>query len=532
MKILPGWLPAKRAVGRDGPAVAENASSLDPADRVSLAAPTAPSLSRLGGNAPVRNELKSLLQLVEQGQPFPHQSYLIAGDSGTGTTTLATALAQDLAPYGVTTLITSGGEMLQKGQEGLTDLFRQAHESARQSPAQTAVIVMDDVDSAFPPRMNTVSEPSINNHQMLGIFMHESANLVGEDGTRVLLVGTSSRPDSMDWSAKDRFQRGLVVQTPGNAQEREEVLQSLVDQRQMPAPDPVALRELAEATRGAKPSRLAEILDMARKNSPDGNLDASALQLARLEQSYGPAVVKVIPEWAFRLTACHELGHAVTRHLFQSLARQDEMPLAIDLISLIPRQNTEAAVELKYNGNPTKTLEYYAAEITSNYGGRAAEMLFGDGHLSAGVGNDLQFATSSAREAVLEKGMGATLGDLQPGQSGIANAYEGRAQADIDRLLKTSEHLAVTIIHFYRPIIEEMASEFAAHRDDPARLVLSGTHFHQRLAAWEQADPERARQVEALRGYVRQKVESLRPPALQAWDPATGNMVPIGTPRS
>lgn len=497
------------------PATAAPQPAAGPVDAVEL--------SSLGSVTAQRDELKTVVQAAAAGKPFPHQSYLITGDSGTGTTTLATALAKDLGRYGITTFQTSGGELIQRGHQGLTELFAQARQTAAQCPAQTAVIFMDDVDSAFLPRNTNQPE----SHQLLGVFLEEAANLKKEDGTQILLLGTSSRPDTMDWNARDSFKRNLNLQIPGNAEERLAVLQSQLRSKGLTVGDSAALRELADSARGASPNKLSGILDNARNASGHSQLSGTDLRLARLEHTYGPAVVKTIPDWSFRLTASHEMGHAVIRHFFEAMARPDEVPLAIDLISLIPRQGTEAAVELKYNGNPTKTLEYYVAEVTSNYAGRAAEMLFGDGHLSAGAGNDLEFVSRAVKEAVMEQGMGATLGALRPDSTGLSQAYQARAQADMDRMLTTCEHLALTITKFYGPIIQSVVEEFVARRQDPASLIMTGNEFRQRLADWEGADPERGRQLTSLRGYVRQKVEALRPATLQAWDPATGTLTPV-----
>lgn len=489
-------------------------------------------LNQLGAAQNARKQLGEVVQSLRQGKPFPHQSYLIVGDSGTGTTTLATRLAEDLSGYGITTFITSGGEVLKQGHQGLIGLFEQARSTAGQNPTKQAVIFIDDVDTAFPPRLNQVDSASIAQHQLLGVFLDEAGQLAGQDGSQILLLGTTNRPDTMDWSARDRFQQHVTVNTPSNAEERLQVLESLLAQKGLVAEHPQALREMAEGSRGSNPLQLSRMLDAAQAVTPDdGILSSADLQLARLEARYGPVSVRPVPDWAFRLTACHELAHVVVRQFFQSMARPDEVPLAVDMISLIPREGTDAAVELKYNGNPSKTLEYYVAEIASNYAGRSAEVLFGDGHLSAGVGNDVEHLTRLAREAVLEKGMGASLGGLQPAASGVDQAYQLRAQADIDRLLKTSEHLSLTLTRYYGDFIEELADEFVAGRQQLERLLMSGQQFSERLRAWEEACPQRQAELGKLREYVRQQLNGLRPAPATAWDPTTGAQVPVFGPR-
>ena len=498
------------------------------ADQVELS----PGLAQLGGSQGPRRQLNEVVRSVQQGKPFPQQSYLIVGDSGTGTTTLATRLAQDLSGYGMTTFLTSGGELLKQGHQGLSGLFDQARQSALQSPTGKAAVFIDDIDSAFLPRQSQIDSSAAAQHQLLGVFLDETGQLNGQDGSQILLLGTTSRPDTMDWSARDRFSQRVSINTPSNADERQQVLESLLGQKGLQAESPVAVREMAEGTRGKNPLELSRMLDKAQAVTPDdGKLTTTDLQLARLEERYGPASVRPVPDWAFRLTACHELSHVVVRQFFQSMARPDEVPLAVDMISLIPREGTEAAVELKYNGNPSKTLEYYVAEIASNYAGRSAEVLFGDGHLSAGVGNDLEHLTRLAREAVLEKGMGATLGSLKPAASGVDQAYQLRAQADIDRLLQTSEHLSHTLTRYYGDFIRNLADEFVAGREKPENLLMSGQQFSEKFQAWESATPQRQAELSRLRDYARQQLNSLRPAPATAWDPVSGAQVPVSGPR-
>jgi len=527
MKILPASVlpPTPRLNAPVGP----QSEGLQNGDQVSLSGnheSLGGELGRLGANRAQRQELHSLVECLSQGKSFPAQSYLIQGDSGTGTTTTAEALLQDLGRFGVSAVVTSGGELLQKGPSGVSEAFKQARQLAGSGPA---VLFIDDVDSAFPPRQNSVSEETVKNHQALGVFLDEASRLQDpESGTQILLVATTSRSDAMDWNARDRFQRSLTLGIPANASERKDVVNYLLDQKGLLVDSQASLSELAEGTRASNPLKLSRILDRAVTLSNPSVVTQSALRLARLEESYGPVNSASVPEWAFRLTAGHELGHAVIRRFFEAMARPDEVPLGIDLISLIPRQSTAAAVELKYNGNPTKTLEYYVAEIASNYGGRAAEQIFGDGHISAGAGSDLEFISRSAREAVMEKGLGATTGSIQPGPSGLEDSLRSRAEGDIERLTKTCEHLALTITRYYGPLIQEMVDEFAANRHNPARLVVSGQEFAERMQKWEQAVPERAEHIQKLRRYVREKMEGLRPPAGEAWDPVTGTLVPIG----
>lgn len=480
-------------------------------------------LSTLGGADAARSDLQKLSQALAQMSPIPSQTYLINGNSGTGKRTLVEALAGDLAQSGIQTLAVSGGELVQKGPNALSQAFDEAQQAAQRNGS--AVLFIDDIDAVSRIRSNDSTTTAIDASNMLYTLTNHI-----DQNSKVVVIGATSRKDSMDWSATQRFQHTITTTIPANPAERFQVLKAIGNRTGNIVNDAV-LQDLAEGTGGKSQQDLKFILDRARDMANGNPVQLKDAQAARLEFKSGPAIPLDSPDWMFRLSVCHELGHAVIRHLFDDMAleehRPDQRPLPIDLLSFVPREGVTASVELKLGDNPTKTLPYYYAEMASNYGGRAAEYLFGDGHVSAGPGNDLYFASQLAQEAVTQKGMGQTLGSANPSQL-TGEEFANRSQADKQKLTSSTEQAAMSVVSFYGDFIRSSADRFLplAKAGATNDLIWSGADFTQAVHEWENASPERAQQLTGLKNYLRGQMNDLAPRMPDVFDPATGGFVP------
>lgn len=500
---------------------ANDAPTTTPSD--SFVAAT-PKLDSLVGNEIPRSELKQVVTLAAQGKPFPRQSYIIKGALGNDQDVTAEALASDLKAWGVQTFKVTGDKLaLQTGAAGVEELFKNAWAAADASPNHTAAIYIKDLDRAFPIRQQSSSPEPSHANRLLGAFLDEAGDLNKDNGSRLILMGTTSKVDSIDEAAYQKFERTLESKEPENAGQRLQVLNNIIhDKGYNVAPD-ADVNELAGNTAGSNPTRLSSIMKTSAVLAGDNPISTANLREASLQESYGAPLKNTNPDWMFRLTGLHEMGHVVVREFFDQLSKEhpDQKPRGIGLISLVPREGTTAAVQLKYSGNPAKTFEYYVAEISSNLGGRAAESIFGDGHMSAGPGSDIRYATESASEAVQQMGMGKTVGVLQPGMTGISPAYNDAVKTDEENLMKASDQLAVNIITFYRPFMESMADDMLQHRNEPDKLIFSGDEFRKKLMDWQGADEDRLRQFVDLANQARRTMADLKPAVPQPTPPRT-----------
>lgn len=483
-------------------------------------------LANLGGNNPARGELQKLVDTLRDGGKPPFASYLIKGNTGAGKTTLVRGLAADLEKVGVPSFHADGADFSEDGPQKLRQLFQQAQQAALKSPHKTAVIAIDEIEAAarIRTKSNTLGmkvgaalsglaglvgfkaaepkEDPAESHQTLAALtslMDKNSNLI--------LIGTTSRSDTMDFEASKRFQRELECDTPSGPDERLSILQSMAKHDGIEVEAGV-LKEMADASRGANPLGLEKSLRLA-KMLGDGKVTGDSAREGRLQESFGVARPVTNPDWMWRLTICHEMGHVVVRHLFEELAKDhpDQQPKGIDAVSFAPRGPANAAVFLKSTSNPASTFEWYMAEVASNLAGRTSEAVFGKGHTSAGPGSDITYASNLVREAVREKGMGQTLGPVSP----QSNLDEDKAGHDQEQFTRVADQIATSTVEFYRDFTESFAQDLLSHRNELSKLTMSGRAVQDRLRAWETATPERASQLAALKAKIAESMQSIKP---------------------
>lgn len=494
------------------------------------------SLKNLGGNNPARVELQRLVDSLGDNQKPPYSSYLITGNTGAGKTTLVRALAADLEDKGIQTLHADGADFSEDGPRKLRQLFQQGQQLAQQSPHKTAVILVDEIDAA------AVIRSKYQGSAKVGISMASAlsglAGMVGlqslvkkpeetpdpaemhqtlaaltsqmDKNTNLIFIGTTSRSDSMDFDASKRFQRELECPTPSGPEERLSILQAMVAHDKLQV-EPGVLEEMSFATRGDNPLGLAKGLRLANVLG-GGKVTGDSAREGRLQNSFGVARPITNPDWMWRLTICHEMGHVVVRHLMEEMAQghPDQQPKGIDAVSFAPRGPSNAAVFLKSTTNPASTFEWYMAEVASNLAGRTSEALFGKGHLSAGPGSDITAASNQVQEAIQDKGMGLTLGPVNPKNSNN-KADADKAAHDQERFLQVADQIATSTVEFYRDFTESFAVEMLGNRNSLEKLTMSGQNIQDRLRKWETATPERAAQLAQLKDQIRQSMKSIKP---------------------
>jgi cell division protease FtsH len=119
----------------------------------------------------------------------------------------------------------------------------------------------------------------------------------------------------------------------------------------------------------------------------------------------------VMSEEEKRLTAYHEAGHALVAVL---------VPEADPLhkVTIIPRGLALGLTQqLPLEDRYTYPRSYLEANLQVLMGGRLAEeLIFGEGKMTTGAGNDLERATELARKMVCEWGMSPAMGPLTFGK--------------------------------------------------------------------------------------------------------------------
>ena len=360
--------------------------------------------------------LKDPKKYLSLGARIP-KGVLLVGPPGTGKTLLARAVAGEA---GVNFLSISGSDFVELyvgvGASRVRDLFDQAK---KDSPA---IVFIDEIDAVGRQRGAGLGGGHDEREQTLNQLLVEMDGFSANEG--VIVLAATNRVDILDPALlrPGRFDRQVYVGYP-DIKGREAILK--IHARNKPLADDVSLAELAKATGGFTGADLENLMNEA------------ALLAARREERFitmedlHEAVIKVIagPEKKSkvvtprerRLTAYHEAGHAVVNH---SLETADP----VHQITIVPRGGAGGmTISLPQEDKNFLSRTELTERIASLLGGRVAEQLtLGD--ISTGAGNDIQRASSIARNMVMRYGMSDRLGSVTF-DTGHDEVFIGRSMA-------------------------------------------------------------------------------------------------------
>ena len=365
------------------------------------------------------------------GAKIPH-GVLLVGPPGTGKTLIAKAVAGEA---GVPFYSISGSDFVEMyvgvGASRVRDLF----DTAKKNPA--AIIFIDEIDAVGRHRGAGLGGGHDEREQTLNQILVEMDGFGSSEG--VIVMAATNRPDILDPALlrPGRFDRQITMNAP-DVKGREDILK--VHAKNKPFEADVDLSVIAKTTVGFTGAELANLLNeaallAARKGKH--LIGMTDLEEAMIKVIVGPAKKsRVISEAEKKLTAYHEAGHAIT-----TWVRQPDEP--VHQISIIP-SGRAGGYTLSF---PKEDKSYMSrgmmeSEIVTLLGGRVAEQLI-LGDISTGASNDIQRASSIARQMVTKYGMSDKLGPILYGsESSSDEVFLGR---DFNHTKNYSEETASVI---------------------------------------------------------------------------------------
>ena len=387
--------------------------------------------------------LKNPRKYTELGAKVP-KGVLLLGPPGTGKTLLARAVAGEA---GCPFFPISGSDFVEMfvgvGASRVRDLFEQAK---KHSPA---IIFIDEIDAVGRHRGAGLGGGHDEREQTLNQLLVEMDGFTGNDS--VIVIAATNRRDILDPALlrPGRFDRQIVVGYP-DVKGREEILRVHAKNKSL-GPD-VDLKVIAKTTQGFTGADLENVLNEAALLAARNN------RLAVTEADIEEATMKVIagPEKKSRIvtehdklvTAYHEAGHAVAAY---NLKTQDK----VHQVTIIQRGMAAGLTVTRPDNDDRHVSRNQMREsIIMLLGGRVAEELFID-DICTGASNDIERATSTARNMVTKYGFSKKIGTVVYG-SDNDEVFLGK---DYGHTRNYSEAVAAQIDEEIRSIIEKAYSD-------------------------------------------------------------------------
>ena len=347
--------------------------------------------------------LKAPKKFTELGARIP-KGVLLVGPPGTGKTLLAKAVAGEA---GVPFFSISGSDFVEMfvgvGASRVRDLFEQAKKNA------PSIVFIDEIDAVGRRRGAGLGGGHDEREQTLNQLLVEMDGFGINES--VIIIAATNRADILDPALlrPGRFDRQVYVGRP-DVKGREAILR--VHAKGKPMASEVDLKVVAQTTAGFTGADLANLLnEAALLTARDGKkkIDMEEIQKALIKIGVGTEKkTRVISEKEKYITAYHEGGHAI---LFEVLSELDP----VHSISIIPTGMAGGyTMPLPGEDRMYMTKMMMEQEIISLLGGRAAEELVIK-DITTGASNDIERATSMARDMVTKYGMSELLGPIQLG---------------------------------------------------------------------------------------------------------------------
>ena len=443
---------------------------------------TGVNFSDVAGQDEAKESLKEIIDFLHNPQKYADigaklpKGALLVGSPGTGKTLIAKAVAGEAnVPFFYISGSDFDDSFVGVGASRVRDLFDQA------SKVAPCIIFIDEIDAVGRTRDSRYSYNDQTLNQLLG-------EIDGFDSTKgIVILAATNRPEILDKALlrPGRFDRRIIVDRP-NLQGRLDTLK--VHTRKIKLSEDVDLNKIAQQTAGAVGADLANLVNEAALRAVRNGRQAVNQEdlLVSFETVIAGSEKKntVLSDMEKRLVAYHEIGHALV-----SALEKDANP--VTKITIVPHTDGALGYTL-YLPEEEKYLSTKAELLTklrSLLGGRAAEELV-FGTVTTGAANDIQQATSLARNMVALYGMSEELGLMAA--ASVHNTYlDGQAHMDcsnetaavvdaaVKKLLNDAYAAAKQLLNDNRALLDEVSEHLLLKETITGEELMAFVHAAQ-----------------------------------------------------
>jgi cell division protease FtsH len=363
----------------------------------------------VAGCEEAKDEVSELVDFLRNPSKFQRlgghipKGILMVGSPGTGKTLLARAIAGEAkVPF----FSISGSDFVEMfvgvGASRVRDMFETAKKHA------PCIIFIDEIDAVGRHRGAGLGGGHDEREQTLNQLLVEMDGFEGNEG--IILIAATNRPDVLDPALlrPGRFDRQVVVPLP-DLSGREQILK--VHMRKVPVDDQVDARVIARGTPGFSGADLANLVNEAALFA--ARQDSKTVRQTHFDQAKDKIMMgaerksMVMSEEDKKLTAYHEAGHAIVGRIVP-----DHDP--VYKVTIIPRGRAlGVTMFLPEEDKYSMTRQQLTSQLASLFGGRVAEeLIYGKDHVTTGASNDIERASSIARNMVTKWGLSEAMGPL------------------------------------------------------------------------------------------------------------------------
>ena len=395
-----------------------------------------------------KEELEEIIEFLKDPRKFSRlggrlpKGALLVGPPGTGKTLLARAVAGEAGrPF----FSMSGSDFVEMfvgvGASRVRDLFEQGKAQA------PCIIFIDEIDAVGRHRGAGLGGGHDEREQTLNQLLVEMDGFESNDG--VILLAATNRPDVLDPALlrPGRFDRQIVVDNP-DIKGREGIFR--VHTQDIPLAEDVDLAVLAKGTPGLSGADIENVVNEAALIA--AREDKDRVYMEEFERAKDKVMLgterrsMVISEEERKVTAYHEAGHAVVALRVPGLD-------PLHKVTIVPRGRALGiTASLPEEDRHNYTKEWLEGQLKMLFGGRVAEeMMFGDGKITTGAGNDIERVTDLARRMVTQFGMSPAVGAMSVGDR-EQEVFLGR---DLSQRREVSEKTAQLVDGEIKRILDE-----------------------------------------------------------------------------
>ncbi len=343
--------------------------------------------------------LRNPKKYIQLGARIP-KGVLLEGPPGTGKTLLAKAVAGEAkVPF----FTISGSDFVEMfvgvGASRVRDLFNEAKKNA------PCIIFIDEIDAVARRRGTGMGGGHDEREQTLNQMLVEMDGFGVNEG--IIVIAATNRVDILDPAIlrPGRFDRKVLVGRP-DVKGRKEILE--VHVKNKPIGDDVDLQQIAQITSGFTGADLENLLNEAAifaAKEERAYIIQADINKAMIKVGIGKEKKsKIISEKEKRITAYHEVGHAILFHVLPDVG-------PVHTVSVIPTGAGAAGYTMPL---PSKdemflTRGHMLQDIMVSLGGRIAEELILD-DITTGASQDIKQATAAAKAMVTKYGFSKKLG--------------------------------------------------------------------------------------------------------------------------